>query len=64
MDDLHATTVQGTGWLIVPIADPAEWGTDGADRLVEHLLALQETDYRQQSDLGRFTSTSDQYLVR
>ena len=85
MDDLHGREIRGSGWLVLPIKDPAEW-TDGAgseetgaadptdggdpgrpadaDRLVEALATLRATDYRRESDLGRFIAGSDPYLVR
>lgn len=64
MDDLHATELLGAGWLVLPIKDPAEWVEGDADRLVEALLQLQETDFRRTSDLGRFVAGNDPYLVR
>jgi uracil-DNA glycosylase len=64
MDARHGTRIQGAGWLVVPIVDPAEWGADGADRLAERLLALQESDYRQLSDLGRLADSDGSYFVR
>ncbi|QZX99617.1 uracil-DNA glycosylase family protein [Halobaculum rubrum] len=77
MDDLHGREIRGSGWLVVPIKDPAEWtetnaGTDAgdtagsahADRLIDALATLRATDYRRESDLGRFIAGSDPYLVR
>ncbi|WP_348610697.1 uracil-DNA glycosylase family protein [Halobaculum rarum] len=77
MDDLHGREIRGSGWLVLPIKDPAEWtetkdATDGgdasgstdADRLVDALATLRATDYRRESDLGRFIAGSDPYLVR
>jgi uracil-DNA glycosylase len=64
LDALHGTEIQGSGWLVVPIKDPAEWTGDDPDRLVSGLTTLQETDYRQASDLGRFFPGEDPYLVR
>ncbi len=61
---LHADTLDGAGWLVVPVADPAGWTDDDADRLVGTLRALHERDYRQQSDLGRFLPGEEPYLVR
>ncbi|WP_277553149.1 uracil-DNA glycosylase family protein [Halobaculum limi] len=70
MDNLHGTEIRGSGWLVVPIKDPAEW-TDGdedtpsdAERLVEGIRTLRSTDYRRESDLGRFIAGSDPYMVR
>lgn len=60
----HATLLDGSGWLVLPIADPAGWSDDDADRLVDALRDLRERDYRQQSDLGRFLPGGEPYLVR
>jgi len=64
MDVLHAAELRGSGWLVVPVRDPAEWTDADAERLVEALLELQLTDYRRLSDLGRFFPDGDPYLVR
>lgn len=64
MDDLHATEVMGSGWLVYPIKEPADWTDEDASALVEALKALQETDYRREADLGRFGPTGESYLVR
>ncbi len=64
MDALHGEELLGSGWLVVPIKDPVEWETGDADRLVEALRTLQATDFRRESDLGRFVAGSDPYLVR
>ena len=92
MDDLHGREIRGSGWLVLPVKDPAEWtdsagseqtdlapagteptgatdggdapGTADADRLVDSLATLRATDYRRESDLGRFIAGSDPYLVR
>ncbi|QZP37795.1 uracil-DNA glycosylase family protein [Halobaculum magnesiiphilum] len=93
MDDLHGREIRGSGWLVLPVKEPAEWipgageaaestraagATDGgdapapgnatasgdADRLIESLATLRATDYRRESDLGRFIAGSDPYLVR
>ena len=64
MAALHATEVPGSGWLIVPIKDPATW-TDGDEAdLVGALTALLGRDYRREADLGRFLPGEDPYLVR
>jgi uracil-DNA glycosylase len=60
----HATEVVGSGWLVYPIREPAEWTDDDEDRLVDALTALLETDYRREADLGRFMPGEDPYLVR
>lgn len=64
MDELHATEVMGSGWLVYPINEPAEWTDEDEKALVDALRALQETDYRREADLGRFGPSGDPYLVR
>ena len=64
MEALHAEELLGSGWLVVPIKDPAEWTDGDDDRLVESLRELRSTDFRRESDLGRFIAGSDPYLVR
>jgi uracil-DNA glycosylase len=61
---LHAREVRGGGWLVVPVLDPADWTDDDETRLVEALRDLLSTDYRRESDLGRFLPGGDPYLVR
>ncbi|OTF06605.1 uracil-DNA glycosylase family protein [Halorubrum sp. SD612] len=64
MDGLHGEELLGAGWLVVPIKDPADWADGDADRLVDSLRELRSTDFRRESDLGRFIAGSDPYLVR
>ena len=64
MDDLHGREIRGSGWLVLPVKDPAEWTDTDAGRLVDGLEALRSTDYRRESDLGRFIAGSDPYMVR
>jgi len=64
MESLHAGEILGSGFLVVPIRDPAEWSDGDADRLVDSLRELRSTDFRRESDLGRFIAGSDPYLVR
>ncbi len=64
VETLHATVRQGSGWLIIPIADPAAWSLADATALVETLRELQASDYRQLSDLGRFFPDEEPYFVR
>jgi len=64
MDDLHATEVMGSGWLVYPIKEPMAWTDEDETALVDALVALQETDYRREADLGRFGPTGESYLVR
>jgi uracil-DNA glycosylase len=64
MAALHGEELLGSGWLVLPIRDPAEWEAGDADRLVDALRELRSTDFRRESDLGRFVAGSDPYLVR
>ncbi|QSG15606.1 Uracil-DNA glycosylase [Halapricum desulfuricans] len=64
IDELHASEIQGAGWLIYPIKDPDEWTDADEQELIDALVALQQRDYRQQADLGRFLPGSDPYRVR
>lgn len=64
MDSLHASEIHGSGWLVIPIKDPAEWTGSDETTLVDRLNSFEQVDYRQASDLGRFIAGSDPYLVR
>lgn len=64
MDSLHGTELRGSGWLVIPIKDPAEWGDGDTETLVGTLQSLLHSDYRQISDLGRFEAGADPYYVR
>ncbi|SNR25738.1 uracil-DNA glycosylase family protein [Halorubrum vacuolatum] len=64
MEALHAEELLGAGWLVLPIKDPADWADGDAERLVTALESLQATDFRRESDLGRFIAGSDPYFVR
>ncbi|MFC5279622.1 uracil-DNA glycosylase family protein [Halorubrum rubrum] len=64
MDALHGEELLGSGWLVLPIKDPGEWEDGDADELVEALRRLRSTDFRRETDLGRFIAGSDPYLVR
>jgi len=64
MDALHGEELLGSGWLVLPIKDPSEWTAGDADRLVDALRELRSTDFRRETDLGRFIAGSDPYLVR
>lgn len=64
MEALHATEISGSGWLILPIRDPAAW-TDGDETaLVTALSDLRSRDYRREADLGRFLPGDEPYRVR
>jgi len=64
MDALHATEICGSGFLVVPIKEPAAWDDEDEDRLVDGIDTLRSTDYRREADLGRFSPGDDPYLVR
>ena len=64
MDRLHGEELRGSGWLVVPIKEPAEWTDDDADRLTAAIEQLTATDFRRETDLGRFIAGSDPYYVR
>ncbi|WP_160133164.1 uracil-DNA glycosylase family protein [Halococcus salsus] len=64
MGALHATEIRGSGWLVIPVRDPSEWDGDEAERLREALETLLATDYRRETDLGRFLPGEDTYFVR
>jgi len=64
MDSLHGTEIHGSGWLVIPIKEPAEWANGDSDHLVDALITLQQKDYRQISDLGRFLADDESHMVR
>lgn len=64
MDSLHATEIQGSGWLVVPCKDPGTWSDDDVEQFADVLTSVQNRDYRQVSDLGRFIAGNEPYLVR
>ncbi|SNZ04158.1 uracil-DNA glycosylase, family 4 [Natronoarchaeum philippinense] len=64
MRDLHADEVRGSGFLIVPVRDPAEWTDTDDERLVARLQAMLAGDYRQTTDLSRFLADDELYMVR
>ena len=64
VESLHATEVQGSGWLVMPIRDPCAWASDDATSLVDAIDTLRATDYRRETDLGRFVAGNEPYLVR
>ena len=64
MAALHATEVRGSGFLVVPIRDPAAWEDDDANRLATRLRSIRERDYRETADLSRFLGTDELYYVR
>ena len=64
MDRLHGSELLGSGWLVLPIKSPADWEGGDDERLVEALRTLQSTDYRRETDLGRFLPGGESYHVR
>ena len=64
MDELHATEISGSGWLVLPVKDPAQWTDDDEQALIAALEDLLSRDYRRQADLGRFLPDDDPYMVR
>ncbi|MFB6125919.1 MAG: uracil-DNA glycosylase family protein [Halolamina sp.] len=64
MDALHGEELVGSGWLVLPIKEPAAWTAADEERLQTALTELQATDFRRESDLGRFLPGEDPYLVR
>lgn len=44
---LHATSIFGRGFLVIPVAEPSEWTSEDRDALVTHLAAVLAGDYRQ-----------------
>jgi uracil-DNA glycosylase family 4 len=62
--EIHATELRGSGFLVVPLSDPAEWTDDDHAAAVETLVEVQSTDYAQTADLGRFIPGGDPYFVR
>jgi uracil-DNA glycosylase len=64
VETLHATEIVGSGFLVMPIAEPAAWSDDHHERLVDGIERLRSTDFRRESDLGRFLAGDDPYFVR
>lgn len=64
VDDIHATELSGGGWLVIPVAEPADWTESQRAALIETLSAVRARDYRRESDLGRFFHDGTAYLVR
>ena len=62
--DAHASEIRGSGFLVVPVADPAGWDEGDHAALVDRLRTVLAMDYRQTSDLSRFLGTSELYWVR
>lgn len=63
-DSLHATEVRGGGWLVIPVTDPQDWTGSEEQSLTTALESVLATDYRRETDLGRFQPGGDPYFVR
>lgn len=61
---LHATEIRGGGWLVIPISDPRTWSETDETAVVTALESVLSTDYRRESDLGRFEPGGEPYFVR
>ena len=64
LSSVHATEIRGSGFLVMPILDPASWTDADATALVNALERLQSTDFRREVDLGRFIAGNEPYYVR
>ncbi|WP_232701371.1 uracil-DNA glycosylase family protein [Halobacterium wangiae] len=62
--DVHAEELHGSGWLVVPALDPAEWTDEDEAAYVEALRAVRGSNYQREADLGRFLVGSERYVVR
>ncbi|AHG03488.1 uracil DNA glycosylase [Halobacterium sp. DL1] len=62
--DVHAEELHGSGWLVVPALDPAEWTDADETAYIDALADIRESDYFREADLGRFLVESERYLVR
>ncbi|WP_255195964.1 uracil-DNA glycosylase family protein [Halorarius litoreus] len=45
--ELHARQLRGRGFMVVPVADPAEWEDGDHERLLASLRSILDSDYRQ-----------------
>lgn len=64
MREVHATEISGGAWLVVPALEPADWTDADQTALVEALEGVLGRDFARESDLGRFLTDNDPYLVR
>lgn len=63
-DAIHATEHSTGAWLVVPVKEPTEWSAEDEDDIVAALESVLARDYARESDLGRFLTDPDPYLVR
>lgn len=47
MDEVHATTIRGRGFELVPMADPETMSDERREAFLDHFLGLMDRDYRQ-----------------
>lgn len=64
MDALHATELLGSGFLVYPVKEPADWSEEDEQALITALQSLQQGEYRREVDLGRFQAGETPYFVR
>jgi len=64
LDANHAQEILGSGFLVYPVKEPADWRAEDADALHDALADLLDWDYRRESDLGRFIVGPEPYTVR
>ncbi|MFB6301203.1 MAG: uracil-DNA glycosylase family protein [Halobacteriales archaeon] len=64
METLHADLIHGSGFLVLPMADPSQWTDADRTAIIETIRDLKATDYQQEADLGRFGPGGTPYRVR
>lgn len=64
LDSLHATELASGSWIILPLAEPAEWSAADETAALRAFEDLLSRDYRREADLGRHIPGSDSYFVR
>ncbi|GGL60687.1 uracil-DNA glycosylase family protein [Halocalculus aciditolerans] len=64
LDAIHGEELSGSGFLVVPAKDPADWTGSDFDDYVDGVERVMSWDYRRESDLGRFLPGDETYTVR
>lgn len=64
VEDVHAKELSSGAWLVIPAGEPLDWDDRDSQRLVETLTDVLSRDFARESDLGRFLTDSERYLVR